>query len=59
MKRIILFLFATCFLMVACEKEVPMSVSMDASQLEISGKTASVVHPDTAAILFLRDSVTD
>lgn len=59
MKKSFLFVFATCFLMIACEKKVPMSVSMNAELLEINGKTACVVHKDTANIVFLRDSVMD
>lgn len=46
--------------MTSCKEEmVPTSVSMSADQLEITGKTASSVRKDTAAIVFMRDTVAD
>lgn len=41
----------------ACKEETPMSVTINADQLEIRGKTSCVVHPDTAEIVITRDSL--
>lgn len=50
---------AVCFCMMACQKNVPVSVSMPADQFEINGKTSAFVHADTADIVFLRDTLAD
>lgn len=46
-------------LMAACNKEIPMEVSIDATQLGIEGETANMVHADTTAIILVRDSIAD
>lgn len=60
MKKIsMMMVMAVSFFMMACEKSVPVSVSMPADQFEISGKTSAFVHADTADIVFLRDTLAD
>lgn len=41
----------------ACTEEVPMTVTIDAAQLSIEGRSASLVHVDTSSIVLMRDSV--
>lgn len=41
----------------ACKEDTPMSVTINADQLEIQGQTAHVVHADTTAIVITRDSL--
>ena len=45
------------FMLAACTEEAPMSITLNADKLQIKGKSASQVHPDTAKIVFLRDSL--
>lgn len=54
--RILLYIMASC-VFVGCKEEVPMSVIINADQLEIKGTTAHVIHADTAGIVITRDSL--
>lgn len=58
MKKMKYLLMAIAFLaMASCSREIPRAVRIDATQLNIQGKTAYVVHADTTAIVLERDSV--
>ena len=55
-KELYLTIAFAAILMAAC-KEVPKEVRISAEQIEIEGKTAHVIHADTASILLVRDSL--
>lgn len=57
-KEFYLTIAVAAILMVAC-KDVPKEVRICADQIEIDGKTAHVIHADTASILLVRDSLPD
>jgi len=61
MKKTGKFLMAAfgAILFAACVKEIPTEVRIGAEQLNIEGKTAGVVHADTADIVLMRDSIAD
>ena len=52
-----LVLFAFGLFAASCTEETPMTVAIDASQLQIEGNCASKIHADTAKIVFQRDSL--
>lgn len=52
----LLYIMVSC-VFTGCKEETPMSVSINADRLEISGKTVHVVHADTTSILIVRDSL--
>lgn len=55
--NIILVAFTLGLLATSCTEETPMSVAIDASQLQIEGNCASKIHADTAKIVLQRDSL--
>jgi len=52
----LLYIMVSC-VFTGCKEKTPMSVSINADQLEICGKTVRVVHADTTSILVVRDSM--
>jgi len=52
-----LVLFAFGLFAASCTEETPMTVAIDASQLQIEGNCASKIHADTAKIVIQRDSL--
>lgn len=52
-----LVLFTFGLFAASCTEETPMTVAIDASQLQIEGNCASKIHADTAKIVFQRDSL--
>lgn len=55
-KGLYLTIALAAILMAAC-KDVPKEVRICAEQIKIDGKTANVIHADTASILLVRDSL--
>lgn len=47
----------TCCVYTGCKEDAPMSVTINADQLEIKGTTAHVIHADTTGIVITRDSL--
>lgn len=53
---VLLGIIVSC-VFVGCKEEAPMSVIINAGQLEIKGTTAHVIHADTTGIVITRDSL--